>query len=85
MRQETSRETDILIHITKPRDVSDIMEMHARGFGTRGANCTREGEGTGRKGPGKQGRGTRFALVQLSLGLSTAEFRSQPAGKPQHF
>lgn len=32
MTQETGEETDALIHIRRPRDVSAIMETHARGF-----------------------------------------------------
>lgn len=47
MRQETSEKTDTLIHITKPRDVSAVMEMHASGFGTSGTDWTGEGEGAG--------------------------------------
>lgn len=57
------------------------MEMHASSFGKSGTNYSREGEGTGRQGPGKQGREKRLAFVWLSLGLSTAEVRSQPAGE----
>lgn len=44
MTQKTSEETDTLIHIRKPRDVSAITEMHARGFGKSRINCERAEE-----------------------------------------
>lgn len=44
MTQKTSEETDTFIHIRKPRDVSAITEMHARGFEKSRINGPREEE-----------------------------------------